>query len=185
MRGILTIEEGRVPASDFMAGALAEARCALGWTSPNPAVGAVVVRDGEVVGAGRTQPPGGNHAEVEALADAGEAARGATVYVTLEPCSHQGRTPPCVDALIEAGVEAVRYAVADPDPNVVEETIGKRLLPGLGDIDLPGLLRILDETGRQGPTAVEVFSDWLRGHPIEEGARLAAEAARTVLAAAR
>ena len=76
-------------------------------------------------------------------------------------------------------------APADPAPDVVEETIGHRLLPGHGDIDLSGLLRILDEIGRQGPTAVEVFSDWLRGHPIDEGARLAAEAARQVLARAR
>ncbi|MCY3647790.1 MAG: sugar phosphate isomerase/epimerase [Chloroflexi bacterium] len=76
-------------------------------------------------------------------------------------------------------------APADPDPDVVAETIGHRLLPGQGDIDLPGLLRILDDTGRQCPTAVEVFSDWLRSHPIEEGARLASEAARSVLAAAR
>jgi sugar phosphate isomerase/epimerase len=76
-------------------------------------------------------------------------------------------------------------APAEPAPNVVEETIGHRLLPGHGDIDLAGLLRILDEIGRQGPTAAEVFSDWLRGHPIEEGARLAAEAARQVLASAR
>ncbi len=119
-----------MPASDFMTAALAEARRALGWTSPNPAVGAVVVRDGEVVGAGHTQPPGGNHAEVEALADAGEAARGATVFVTLEPCSHHGRTPPCIDALIAAGVEAVRYAVADPDPNVSGS--GHRLLEEAG-----------------------------------------------------
>ena len=72
-----------------------------------------------------------------------------------------------------------------PNRNVVAETIGKRLLPGEGDIDLPGLLRILDETGRQGPTAVEVFSDWLRSHPPVEGARLAAEAARSVLASSR
>lgn len=76
-------------------------------------------------------------------------------------------------------------APAEPEPDVVAETIGKRLLPGEGAIDLPGLLRILDETGRQGPTAVEVFSDWLRSHPPVEGARLAAEAARTVLADAR
>lgn len=76
-------------------------------------------------------------------------------------------------------------APAEPEPNVVEETIGRRLLPGEGDIDLAGLLRLLDETGRQGPTAVEVFSDWLRGHAPVEGARLAAEAARSVLAAAR
>ncbi len=76
-------------------------------------------------------------------------------------------------------------APADPEPDIVAETIGKRLLPGHGDIDLAALLRILDEAGRRGPTAVEVFSDWLRGHPPVEGARLAAEAARTVLAAPR
>ena len=76
-------------------------------------------------------------------------------------------------------------APAEAAPNVVEETIGHRLLPGHGDIDLLGLLRILDDIGRQGPTAVEVFSDWLRSHPIDEGARLASEAARSVLAAPR
>ena len=76
-------------------------------------------------------------------------------------------------------------APAEPEPDVVAETIGKRLLPGEGAIDLAGLLRILDGIGRRGPTAVEVFSDWLRGHPPVEGARLAAEAARAVLASAR
>lgn len=83
-------------------------------TRPNPAVGAVVVRDGVVVGEGFTRPVGGPHAEVVALADAGDAARGATVYVTLEPCRHQGRTPPCTDALIAAGVGRVVYGSADP-----------------------------------------------------------------------
>ena len=82
-----------MPTSEPMAAALAEARSALGWTSPHPAVGAVVVRDGAIVGAGHTQPPGGNHAEVEALAAAGGRAPGATVFVTLESCSHHGRTP--------------------------------------------------------------------------------------------
>ena len=104
--------------SEQMQLALEEGRRALGWSSPNPAVGAVVVRDGEVVGAGRTQPPGGDHAEVGALRAAGERARGATVYVTLEPCAHTGRTPPCSSALIEAGVASVRYAIGDPDPDV-------------------------------------------------------------------
>jgi diaminohydroxyphosphoribosylaminopyrimidine deaminase / 5-amino-6-(5-phosphoribosylamino)uracil reductase len=88
-----------------------------GRTSPNPAVGAVVLdAAGEVVGAGATQPPGGPHAERVALQQAGERARGATVVVTLEPCAHTGRTPPCVDALIEAGVARVVYAVDDPNP---------------------------------------------------------------------
>ncbi len=105
--------------SDYMRLAIAEAEEAVGWTSPNPPVGAVVVRDGRVVGRGRTQPPGGAHAEVMALRDAGpDAARGATVYCTLEPCAHFGRTPPCADALVDAGVAAVHYAIDDPDPRV-------------------------------------------------------------------
>src|SRR5690606_14942111 len=107
-----------MPASEFMRLALDEAEQALGLPAPNPAVGAVVVRDGRVVGRGRTQPPGGAHAEVVALREAGDAARGATVYATLEPCAHHGRTPPCTDALIKAGVAEVRYALHDPDPQV-------------------------------------------------------------------
>ncbi len=98
--------------------ALSEAARAQGTTAPNPPVGAVVVSAGEVVGRGHTQPPGGDHAEVGALREAGGRARGATLYVTLEPCSHFGRTPPCADALIAAGVAAVRYAVEDPDAQV-------------------------------------------------------------------
>jgi len=98
--------------------AIAEARRALGRSSPNPAVGAVVVREGRVVGSGHTQPPGDAHAEVMALRHAGDAARGATVYCTLEPCAHFGRTPPCTDALIAAGVAAVHYAIDDPDGQV-------------------------------------------------------------------
>ncbi|TAJ16286.1 MAG: bifunctional diaminohydroxyphosphoribosylaminopyrimidine deaminase/5-amino-6-(5-phosphoribosylamino)uracil reductase RibD, partial [Dehalococcoidia bacterium] len=98
--------------------ALDEALSALGSTSPNPSVGAVVVRDGLVVGRGHTQPPGGPHAEVVALREAGSAARGATLYCTLEPCSHTGRTGPCTEAIIEARVSAVRYSIQDPDPNV-------------------------------------------------------------------
>ncbi len=104
--------------SEFMRAALDESRAALGHTSPNPAVGAVVVRDGRIVGGGRTQPPGQAHAEVMALLEAGDLARGAEVYVTLEPCSHHGRTPPCTDALIAAGVAAVHYAIEDPDRRV-------------------------------------------------------------------
>lgn len=100
-----------------MALALAEARAA-GVVSPNPAVGCAIVRDGAVVGRGHTLPPGQAHAEVQALADAGGAARGADVYVTLEPCSHWGRTGPCADALIAAGVRRVVVALVDPDPNV-------------------------------------------------------------------
>lgn len=104
--------------SEFMRLALDEAESALGTTSPNPSVGAVVVRDGRVVGRGHTQPPGGAHAEVEALREAGEAARGATLYCTLEPCAHTGRTGPCTEAIIAAGVTGVRYSIVDPDAKV-------------------------------------------------------------------
>src|SRR5690606_23708310 len=87
-------------------------------TDPNPRVGCVLVRDGEVVGEGWHERAGGPHAEPAALAVAGERARGATAYVTLEPCSHFGRTPPCADALIAAGVARVVYAQDDPNPEV-------------------------------------------------------------------
>jgi diaminohydroxyphosphoribosylaminopyrimidine deaminase/5-amino-6-(5-phosphoribosylamino)uracil reductase len=88
-------------------------------TAPNPWVGAVVVSgDGSIVGRGATQPPGGPHAEREALRRAGDAASGATLVCTLEPCSHHGRTPPCVDAVIEAGIRRVVVGIEDPDPLV-------------------------------------------------------------------
>ena len=90
----------------------------VGISRPNPAVGAVVVRDGIVVGKGRTQRPGNAHAEVMALRDAGELARGAAIYVTLEPCCHYGRTPPCTKAIIDAGIKTVYFAHADPNPVV-------------------------------------------------------------------
>ncbi|MBW8268532.1 bifunctional diaminohydroxyphosphoribosylaminopyrimidine deaminase/5-amino-6-(5-phosphoribosylamino)uracil reductase RibD [Caldovatus sp. SYSU G05006] len=101
-----------------MRAALALARRGLGNAWPNPAVGCVLVRDGRVVGRGWTQPGGRPHAETEALARAGAAARGATAYVTLEPCSHHGRTPPCCEALIAAGVARVVIALQDPDSRV-------------------------------------------------------------------
>ena len=87
-----------------------------GTTHPNPVVGAVVVRDGAVVGEGWHERAGGPHAEVVALAAAGERARGATLYVTLEPCAHHGRTPPCADAVVAAGIERVVVGAGDPDP---------------------------------------------------------------------
>jgi diaminohydroxyphosphoribosylaminopyrimidine deaminase/5-amino-6-(5-phosphoribosylamino)uracil reductase len=98
--------------------ALLLARQAHGTTSPNPWVGAIVVNHGSIVGRGHTRPPGGPHAEIVALEDAGSAARGGTMYVTLEPCSHYGRTPPCADALIAAGLAKVVYSIQDPDPRV-------------------------------------------------------------------
>ncbi|MEW5727329.1 MAG: bifunctional diaminohydroxyphosphoribosylaminopyrimidine deaminase/5-amino-6-(5-phosphoribosylamino)uracil reductase RibD, partial [Pseudomonadota bacterium] len=107
-----------------MRAALALARRGLGTVWPNPAVGCVLVRDGLVVGRGWTQPGGRPHAETEALAMAGEAARGATAYVTLEPCSHHGRTPPCAEALIAAGVARVVVATGDPDPRVSGRGLG-------------------------------------------------------------
>ena len=105
-------------ASNPMARAIELARFALGSTSPNPAVGAVVVKNGAVVGEGYTLPPGQRHAEIGALNQAGLAARGATLFCTLEPCCHHGRTPPCTDAIITAGIRRVEYAVGDPNPRV-------------------------------------------------------------------
>jgi diaminohydroxyphosphoribosylaminopyrimidine deaminase/5-amino-6-(5-phosphoribosylamino)uracil reductase len=102
----------------MMRAALALARRSLGRTWPNPAVGCVIVRDGDVVGRGRTRDGGRPHAEIDALRLAGDAARGATVYVTLEPCSHQGKSGPCAEALVAAGVAKVVSAMADPFPEV-------------------------------------------------------------------
>ena len=103
---------------NYMRRAVTLASQALGSTSPNPAVGAVVVKDGEIVGEGFTQPPGGDHAEVAAIKRAGALASGATLYVTLEPCNHTGRTPPCTDSIITSGISTVYAAVRDPNPDV-------------------------------------------------------------------
>lgn len=102
----------------YMQQALTLARQAEGYTSPNPAVGAVVVKEGQIVGEGYHRRAGAPHAEVEALQAAGELAQGATLYVTLEPCNHHGRTPPCTKAIIEAGIAQVFYATSDPNPHV-------------------------------------------------------------------
>ena len=109
-----------MPADDaaFMRQAIGLGRRGLGRTSPNPPVGAVVVRQGTVVGRGFHRRAGEAHAEVEALRDAGSRARGATLYVTLEPCNHQGRTPPCTGAVIAAGVRRVVIGTRDPNPHV-------------------------------------------------------------------
>jgi diaminohydroxyphosphoribosylaminopyrimidine deaminase/5-amino-6-(5-phosphoribosylamino)uracil reductase len=98
--------------------ALSLAELALGYTSPNPAVGAVIVKDEKVVGVGFTQSPGSAHAEVMALRQAKDRTRDATMYVALEPCCHQGRTPPCTQAIIEAGISEVHVALTDPNPLV-------------------------------------------------------------------
>lgn len=110
--------------------ALSLAGLALGSTSPNPAVGAVIVKDGGIVGEGYTQPPGLAHAEIMALKEAGEAARGAEMYVTLEPCCHHGRTPPCTEAIIKAGIATVHMAAVDPNPVVCCR--GRSQLEGAG-----------------------------------------------------
>jgi diaminohydroxyphosphoribosylaminopyrimidine deaminase/5-amino-6-(5-phosphoribosylamino)uracil reductase len=108
---------------NYMDHALSLAELALGYTSPNPAVGAVVVKNGQVVGLGHTQPPGSAHAEVMALRQAGEKAKGATMYISLEPCCHYGRTPPCTKQIIDAGVAVVHVAILDPNPAVFGEGI--------------------------------------------------------------
>lgn len=105
-------------AERWMREAVAEARRAVGRTHPNPAVGAVVVRDAEIVGRGHTAPAGGPHAEVRAIADAGPRARGADLFTTLEPCDHYGRTPPCTESILAAGVARVFAGSADPNPLV-------------------------------------------------------------------
>jgi diaminohydroxyphosphoribosylaminopyrimidine deaminase / 5-amino-6-(5-phosphoribosylamino)uracil reductase len=107
-----------MPSQHYMECALSLARLAMGYTTPNPAVGAVIIKDGLVVGMGYTQPAGSDHAEVIALRQAGDKARGATMYVTLEPCSHYGRTPPCTKAIIDAGISEVYIALLDPNPVV-------------------------------------------------------------------
>lgn len=143
----------------MMRAALALARRSLGRTWPNPAVGCVIVRDGHVVGRGRTRDGGRPHAETEALLQAGETARGATAYVTLEPCSHQGKTPPCADALINAGISRVISALEDPDPRV--QGRGHARLLGAG---------IAVEVGEGANEAAEINAGFLQrvrsGRPI-------------------
>ncbi|WP_291297023.1 bifunctional diaminohydroxyphosphoribosylaminopyrimidine deaminase/5-amino-6-(5-phosphoribosylamino)uracil reductase RibD [Elioraea sp.] len=115
----------------WMRAALTLARRGLGNVWPNPAVGCVIVKDGVVVGRGWTQPGGRPHAETEALGRAGEKARGATAYVTLEPCCHWGRTPPCTDAMIAAGIARAVIAMRDPDPRVNGEGVSRLLAAGI------------------------------------------------------
>jgi diaminohydroxyphosphoribosylaminopyrimidine deaminase/5-amino-6-(5-phosphoribosylamino)uracil reductase len=103
---------------DYMKLALELAEKGRGWTSPNPMVGAIVVKEGRIVGRGYHEKVGGAHAEVNAIDDAGENARGATIYVTLEPCNHFGRTPPCTQKIIDAGIRRVVVAMGDPNPGV-------------------------------------------------------------------
>lgn len=140
--------------------ALQLARVALGNTSPNPPVGAVVVRDGQVVGRGFTQPAGGPHAEAVALWEAGERAGGATLYVTLEPCCHvQKRTPPCAQALVAAGVREVRVAVLDPNPLVNGKGVA---LLREGGLQVP-----VGEHAQEARQLIEAYAKWVvRGLPF-------------------
>lgn len=140
----------------MMARALQQARLGQYWAAPNPHVGCVLWRDGEVLAEGFTQPPGGPHAEAHALAQCGDA-RGATAYVTLEPCSHHGRTGPCAQALVDAGIARVVVALEDPNPQVsgagiallraAGVTVETGLLAAQARAVIPGFLRRM-ETGR-------------------------------------
>jgi diaminohydroxyphosphoribosylaminopyrimidine deaminase / 5-amino-6-(5-phosphoribosylamino)uracil reductase len=123
--------EAKAADARFMQLALTLGRRGQGRTWPNPAVGAVVVKDGVIVGRGWTQPGGRPHAEPEALGRAGEAARGATLYVTLEPCSHFGKSPPCVDAVIASGIARVVSAIEDPNPEVAGQGHAKLRAAGI------------------------------------------------------
>ena len=132
----------------FMQLALTLGRRGLGRTWPNPAVGAVVVKDGVIVGRGWTQAGGRPHAEPEALRRAGDAARGATLYVTLEPCSHFGRSPPCADAVIAAGIARVVAAIEDPNPLVAGQGHAKLRAAGIAvDVGLGAAEAARDHAG--------------------------------------
>jgi diaminohydroxyphosphoribosylaminopyrimidine deaminase / 5-amino-6-(5-phosphoribosylamino)uracil reductase len=124
-------KEAKAADQRFMQLALSLGQRGLGRTWPNPAVGAVVVKDGIIIGRGWTQPGGRPHAEPEALRRAGEAARGATLYVTLEPCSHFGKSPPCVDAVIASGIARVVSAIEDPNPEVAGQGHAKLRAAGI------------------------------------------------------
>jgi diaminohydroxyphosphoribosylaminopyrimidine deaminase/5-amino-6-(5-phosphoribosylamino)uracil reductase len=134
---------------EWMSLAIDEARGARGFTSPNPSVGAIVVTNGLLAGRGHTQPPGGPHAEVMALHDAGERARGGVMYVTLEPCNTWGRTPPCTRALIEAGISAVHCALIDPDPRVRGR--------GVAELRAAGIRVIVGEMAGEAARTIEDF----------------------------
>src|SRR5579872_5958594 len=111
--------------------ALALARRGLGLVWPNPSVGCVIVMEGRVIGRGWTRPGGRPHGETEALSQAGEAARGATAYVSLEPCCHWGKTPPCTDALVAAGITRVVVPIEDPDPRVQGQGVARLKAAGI------------------------------------------------------
>ena len=133
--------------------AISLARLALGQTSPNPAVGAVVVKDDGVVGQGYTQPAGSWHAEIVALNQAGEKARDATMYVTLEPCCHYGRTPPCTRALIAAGIREVHLSMIDPNPIVSGR--------GKEELEKAGVITYLGEHEAEAREITEAYAKYI------------------------
>jgi diaminohydroxyphosphoribosylaminopyrimidine deaminase/5-amino-6-(5-phosphoribosylamino)uracil reductase len=137
----------------YMGHALMLARYAIGRTSPNPMVGAVIIRDGRVVGQGWHRRAGTPHAEINALQQAGELAHNATIYVTLEPCSHHGRTGPCVEALIAAGIRKVIIAMTDPNPLVAGQGIHKLREAGIEVVE--GVL------ASEAAKLNEVFIKWI------------------------
>lgn len=150
------------PDNRWMQQALSLARTGLGHVWPNPSVGCVIVQGEEVVGHGRTARRGRPHAEVLALREAGDAARGATAYVTLEPCAHWGHTPPCTDALLAAGVSRVVIALVDPDPRTNGRGIqrlrehGVQVEVGLGEADAADVNRGFFHRVRSGRPIVGV-----------------------------
>ncbi len=175
----------------LMRGALALARRGLGETAPNPSVGCVIVKDGRVVGRGRTQIGGRPHAETQALGVAGAAARGATAYVTLEPCSHTSKTPPCAVALVDAGIARVVIGTLDPNPKVNGQGVAMLREAGLQVTEnclakearavISGFLKVI-ESGRpllrlklasslDGRIATKTReSKWLTGEPARRAA---------------
>ncbi|MBI2861511.1 MAG: bifunctional diaminohydroxyphosphoribosylaminopyrimidine deaminase/5-amino-6-(5-phosphoribosylamino)uracil reductase RibD, partial [Chloroflexi bacterium] len=138
---------------EYMERALALARQALKHASPNPAVGAVLVKNGRIVGEGLTQPPGQDHAEKVALRQAGEAARGAALFVTLEPCNHFGRTPPCTTALIAAGIDEVHAATIDPNPLVAGR--------GLAELERAGIRVYIGQHEQEARRLNEAFFKYI------------------------
>ena len=136
--------------NSYMKHAFAIAQEALGRTSPNPAVGALVVKDGVILGQGFTLPPGQSHAEIVALNQAGEKARNASLYVTMEPCCVSGRTPPCTQAIIAAGISTVHVATVDPNPLVNGR--------GLAELDAAGIVVHSGEEEEETRKLYEAFA---------------------------
>jgi len=144
---------------DYMSYAIALAKSALGVVSPNPAVGAVVVKNDQIIGEGRTQSPGQDHAEKMALKAAGQDAKGATMYSTLEPCCHFGRTPPCTTDIIAAGISTVRMATLDPNP----EVSGK----GREELETAGIKTYVGEMEQEAWRLIEAHAKFITtGRPF-------------------